>query len=181
MSLHALGIASDYMYLLVAGYFLFLLVFDFNRSKIHAGTIFISSVLMLYFIFASPHNIRVNPTEYSYIYMRDASWVISLLTALFMSCLFSIDCKTFAQTCIYTMLGAVNLITSFDIVFHGSFTHLFYQYFDQLIIMGCIAQMVVSYGNFKRTCCKIRSLLHRRYNFCGCCYENLFVANKAAP
>lgn len=176
-----LGIASDYIYIVVAVYFSFICLFGDNRDKIHSGIILLSAWLTVSVFIASPHNLALTISDADYIYLRGVYWTISLLSSLLMAFFLSLDDRAWFHSVIYLTIFTINYLTSVYMVTGASVAHLFFLYFDELIITVCTGQMVVSYGGFRQACGRVRSLLHRCYNFCGYCYEAVFVAHKVAP
>lgn len=159
MGLYYMGIASDYISVVVAVYFSITFFFGDERDKIHSGLIMLSSVLMVCLFVFSPDHLALYVPEYSYIAHRNNSMVVTTCTAVMLSLYFAIDGKAKKLAAIYCVIAVTNLITSVELGLNQTpLGYLVYHIFDELIIIANIWLMVVSNGILVMVNAKLRSL-----------------------
>ncbi len=140
----------------IAAYFLFIVIFSDSEYKVHATIIFLSSSLNIYFTLPQSTNI----TEY--IYNRNLSILWDSVTMLILVAFIAFDRVAWKQALLLSFATLCHIMIICHLTIGQSmFSLFFYSYYDELVIMVGILQIMVSYNGFIAALRSIREHLFR--------------------
>lgn len=132
--------------LIIAVYFLFIIVFSRGKNRIHAVIIFIASTLNVLF------QLPISENTEQYIYNRNVFVIWDGITAVILTMFLFFDRLAWKKALILSFAVLCHSMIIYDITISSSlFTVFFYNYYDELIIMIGLAQMMISYDIFIRS------------------------------
>lgn len=142
---------------LMAVYFLFILIFSESRYKVHAVIIFLSSALNLYFELPISTNID------EYIHNRNVFILWDSATMLILLLFLAFDSVAWKQALLLTFATMTHIMITYHLTTTepSLFSLFFYSYYDELIIMVGLLQMMVSYNGFIAALRRARELNSR--------------------
>lgn len=132
--------------LIIAVYFLFIIVFSRGKNRIHAVIIFISSTLNVLF------QLPISENTEQYIYNRNVFVLWDGITAVILTMFLFFDRLAWKHALTLSFAVLCHSMIIYDITISSSlFTVFFYNYYDELIIMIGLTQMMISYDIFIRS------------------------------
>lgn len=131
--------------LLMAIFFLFIFVFSTVEYKASSFIIFLSSIL-LYNTYSDPLTI---PTIENYTKNVGVSMLWDGATAMILTTALSVDKLAVKQALLLAFATTCHIMVLCDLPISSNVvTNMFYTFYDELIILVCIAQMAISHDAF---------------------------------
>lgn len=155
-------IASNQM-MVMAIFFLIILVFGKLEYKLHSLVIFTSSILAYFSSYDA--SVILTDSQYSDDLMISISW--DGVSALIMTMFLTYDKKASKQATLLAFAVTVHIVVLWDQDIHSSLiSSIVYCWYDELIIAIGLLQMMVSYNGFIRAFSNLQGLLYRAV-LCG--------------
>ncbi len=158
---------ASYSSLVLAIYFLFIVLFSSKQYKTHALIILAFSILG----FATPNTINNSTLEY--VTRCNISMLVDGATAITLTMFLAFDKLAWKQALLLAFAVLCHLMIIYDLtretivggiffleMIPPSISAFFYSYYDELIITVGLLQMLVSYNGFIRALDSLQSLLH---------------------
>jgi len=141
---------------IMAAYFLVVTIFGNGQSKRHSAIIFISALVFIFCSYPPTSDFK------QYILNRNLDLIYEILTcvALMMILTFDRDAWKHLALLLFAVLCHVMIIYRLTIEY-TLISHWFYLYYDELLILIGISQMVVSRDGFRTALSNVLVLLRR--------------------
>lgn len=166
-------IASNQM-IIMAIFFLIILLFGKVEYKLHSLVIFTSSILAYF----SSYDTSLILTDEQYIKDLTTSIEWDGATALIMTMFLSFDKKASKQAVLLAFAVSVHTVVLYEQNIYSLPINAFiYNWYDELIITIGLLQMMVSYNGFINAFSNLQSLLYRVV-FCGHRLSKGFITRK---
>lgn len=166
-------IASNQM-IIMAIFFLIILLFGKSEYKLHSLVIFASSILAYF----SSYDATLILTDEQYAKDLTVSIEWDGVTALIMTMFLSFDKKASKQAVLLAFAVSVHTVVLYEQNIHSlPISALIYYWYDELIITIGILQMMVSYNGFINAFSNLQGLLYRVV-FCSNRLGKSFITRK---
>ena len=167
-----------YIVYIMAFYFSFVFLFGDREYKVHAFIISLFALLNLFTV-----SEIVTSTDQSYVSAFIEDTHISILwdgaTALILTMFMVFDKTAWKQALLLAFAVLCHSMIIYDLTIASSwFSFLFYNWYDELIIVVGLLQMGVSYNGFTTALSNLRELLLRTYHYFNRSYQSLFTQTK---
>jgi hypothetical protein len=159
---------------IIAAYFLFILIFGGRGNRIHAAIIFLASALNV--IFELPESTNLS----EYVYNRNVFILWDGVAALILSMFLLFDKTALKQA----LLLAFATICHGMIVYHltiapSLFSLFFYSFYDELIVVVGILQIMVSYDGVITAFSNAKEFISRSISYSRRVVERLYLPEKS--
>jgi len=158
---------------IVAPWFLFIIVFGDIKYLPHAAILFFMASANILFVDVFGMVDPLSYVESKYLLM----WY-DILIAIFMIALLKIDKQAWKHSLILAFAALCHLMIIYDLTIHSSFvSNVFYTWYDELIIMVGILQMVISSDGITSALSNGKGFI-LRVSFYTWCYSKSFTSPK---
>ena len=142
---------------LVAPWFLFIIVFSDNKYLPHAAILFLMATVNILFVDVFGMVDALSYVESKYLLM----WY-DILIAIFMIVLLKIDKQAWKHALILAFAALCHFMIIYDLTIHSSFvSNIFHTWYDELIIMVGMLQMVISHNGLINALRNMRGFISR--------------------
>ena len=163
--------------IIMAIFFLIILLFGKSEYKLHSLVIFASSIL----VYFSSHDASLILTNEQYVKDLTVSIEWDGVTALIMTMFLSFDKKASKQAVLLAFAVSVHTVVLYELtgqnIYFSTISTTIYTWYDELIITIGLLQMMVSYNGFINAFSSLQRLLYRVV-FCGNCLGKSFITRE---
>ena len=141
---------------IMAVYFLFILIFGGRANRIHSAIIFLASILNIVFQLPESYDLK------SYVYNRNVFVLWDGVTAVILTMFLVFDKTAWKQAVLLAFAVLCHSMIIYDLTISSSpLTNFFYSFYDELIIIVGLLQMMVSYDGIISALYNLQKLLFR--------------------
>jgi len=142
---------------IIAVYFIFILVFGGSSYRVHSFIIVLSSVLNLTF------QLPASTDTESYVFNRNVFVLWDGVTAVILTMFLIFDRIAWKQALLLSFACFCHIMIVYDLTVESTwFSLFFYSYYNELIVLTGVAQMVVSHNGIYTALRAIRKFIRGR-------------------
>ena len=166
-------LAAKYSSMVLAAYFVFILIFGHSHQKVHAFILSLFSFLGFLLPDVGSNSIS------DYVRACSASMMLDGATALVLTMFMVFDKLAWKQALLLAFAVLCHVMIIYDLTIESSvFSNFFYDWYDELIIAVGFLQMMVSFDGFARAFGNLRELLYRVSDYMHRVSQGLSVQEK---
>jgi len=173
------GLIGDYLSVVLASFFLFILLFSDKRYKIHSFIIFLSSILAYSALSGDTSQMARAVTLDEYIKDCEISVLWDGVTALILTMFLVFDKNAWKQALLLAFAVLCHSMIIYDLTIASSLmSNFFYSFYDELIILIGLLQIVASLNGYFNALRNVREFILRSRFYCYCFCKGLFPHKK---